>query len=42
MRKENELIGAFVIYRTEVRPFTNKQVKPWAISAMAGGNPQGR
>jgi signal transduction histidine kinase len=27
MRKENELIGAFVIYRTEVRPFTNKQVE---------------
>ena len=26
MRKENELIGAFVIYRTEVRPFTDKQV----------------
>jgi signal transduction histidine kinase len=25
MRKENELIGAFVIYRTEVRPFTDKQ-----------------
>ncbi len=27
MRKENELIGAFVIYRTEVRPFTNKQIE---------------
>jgi GAF domain-containing protein len=26
MRKENELVGAFVIYRTEVRPFTDKQV----------------
>ena len=26
MRKENELIGAFVIYRTEVRPFTDKQI----------------
>jgi GAF domain-containing protein/anti-sigma regulatory factor (Ser/Thr protein kinase) len=26
MRKENELIGAFVIYRTEVRPFTGKQI----------------
>jgi GAF domain-containing protein len=24
MRKENELVGAFVIYRTEVRPFTDK------------------
>jgi GAF domain-containing protein len=27
MRRENELIGAFVIYRIEVRPFTNKQVE---------------
>jgi signal transduction histidine kinase len=27
MRKENELIGAFVIYRTEVRPFTDKQIE---------------
>ena len=27
MRKENELIGAFVIYRTEVRPFTEKQIE---------------
>jgi GAF domain-containing protein len=26
MRKENELVGAFVIYRTEVRPFTDKQI----------------
>src|SRR5215831_4643646 len=26
MLKENELIGAFVIYRLEVRPFTDKQV----------------
>jgi GAF domain-containing protein len=26
MRKENELIGAFVIYRTEVQPFTDKQI----------------
>jgi GAF domain-containing protein len=26
MRKENELIGALVIYRTEVQPFTDKQV----------------
>jgi signal transduction histidine kinase len=24
--KENELVGAFVIYRTEVRPFTDKQI----------------
>ena len=27
MRKENELIGAFVIYRQEVRPFTDKQIE---------------
>ena len=26
MLKENELIGAIVIYRTEVRPFTEKQI----------------
>src|SRR6478672_4795541 len=26
MRRENELIGAFVIYRAEVRPFTEKQI----------------
>ena len=24
--KENELVGAFFIYRTEVRPFTDKQI----------------
>jgi len=27
MRKENQLVGAFVIYRTEVRPFTDKQIR---------------
>src|SRR5262249_4109536 len=27
MRKENELVGAFVIYRSEVRSFTSKQIK---------------
>ena len=27
MRKENDLVGAFVIYRTEVRPFTDKQIE---------------
>jgi GAF domain-containing protein len=26
MLKENELVGAFAIYRTEVRPFTDKQI----------------
>src|SRR5262249_57070469 len=27
MIKENELMGAIVIYRQEVRPFTNKQIE---------------
>src|SRR5262249_31027807 len=27
MLKDNELIGAIVIYRQEVRPFTNKQIE---------------
>jgi hypothetical protein len=27
MLKENELVGAIVIYRTEVRPFTDKQIE---------------
>src|SRR5262249_29756230 len=27
MRRENELVGAFIIYRTEVRPFTDKQIE---------------
>jgi GAF domain-containing protein len=27
MRKENELVGAFVLYRQEVRPFTTKQIE---------------
>ena len=26
MRRENELVGVFVIYRQEVRPFTDKQI----------------
>jgi GAF domain-containing protein len=28
MMKENEVIGAFTIYRQEVRPFTEKQIAP--------------
>ena len=27
MRKDDDLIGAFVIYRTEIRPFSNKQIE---------------
>ena len=27
MLKENELIGVFTVYRQEVRPFTDKQIK---------------
>src|SRR5207247_580118 len=27
MIKENQLVGAFFIYRTEVRPFTDKQIE---------------
>src|SRR5262249_60601689 len=27
MRKDNDLVGALVIYRTEVRPFTAKQIE---------------
>src|SRR6266702_6654863 len=27
MLKENDLVGAFFIYRTEVRPFTDKQIE---------------
>ena len=27
MRKQSELVGALVIYRTEVRPFTDKQIE---------------
>jgi GAF domain-containing protein len=27
MRRDNELVGAFIIYRTEVRPFTDKQIE---------------
>ena len=27
MLKENELVGAIIIYRQEVRPFTEKQIE---------------
>ena len=27
MLKENELIGAIIVYRQEVRPFTDKQIE---------------
>ena len=27
MLKENEVIGAFTVYRQEVRPFTDKQIE---------------
>ena len=27
MLKENELVGAFILYRQEVRPFTDKQIE---------------
>jgi GAF domain-containing protein len=27
MRRENDLVGAFIIYRTEIRPFTDKQIE---------------
>ena len=27
MLKQNELIGAFIIYRQEIRPFTDKQIE---------------
>ena len=27
MLKENELIGAMIVYRQEVRPFTEKQIE---------------
>src|SRR5262245_53785138 len=27
LKKENELVGAFVIYRQEVRPFTDKHIE---------------
>ena len=33
VRKENKLVGAFVLYRTEVRPFTEKLVQNFAAQA---------
>jgi GAF domain-containing protein len=39
MLKENELIGAVIIYRQEVRPFTNKQRVPSGANSHVGCAP---
>jgi hypothetical protein len=37
MLKDNELVGAIVIYRQEVRPFTDKQIELGNRRRLAAG-----